>query len=144
VDGGEVALRNNIAKTMSGRMPDGRENRVDLLVATIPALLVMKGYAITGRDKEKDAYDIYFSVRNYESGPHGLANDCKLLLENEEARSGFSKLASKFQRIDDFGPQTVRKFCMEHEALGDMTPEQIQQDAYGQVGAFVRHLFGGS
>ena len=49
-------------------MPDGRPNRVELLVATISALLVMKGYALDGRDKAKDAYDIYFCIRSFPGG----------------------------------------------------------------------------
>lgn len=28
----------------------------------------MKGYALVQRDKKKDAYDIYFCVRNYRAG----------------------------------------------------------------------------
>lgn len=61
--GGRVALDHNVVRHIEGRMPDGRNNSVDLLVASIPAFLVMKGYALIGRDKMKDAYDIYFSVR---------------------------------------------------------------------------------
>ena len=131
IDGGDIALTHYVKKTINGRMPDGRANSVELLVASIPALLVMKGYAITGRDKDKDAYDIYYSVRRYETGPFGLARDCSELMDIEEARKGFEKLASKFRHSDDFGPQTVRKFCMEHNALGELTPEQIQLDAFG-------------
>ena len=69
-----------------------------------------------------------------------MARDCSELMDIEEARKGFEKLASKFRHSDDFGPQTVRKFCMEHNALGELTPEQIQLDAFGQVDAFIRHL----
>lgn len=54
-------------------MPDGRPNAVELRVASIPAFLVMKGYALAGRDKHKDAYDIYFEVREFEGGPAALA-----------------------------------------------------------------------
>lgn len=140
IDGGQIALTHNVIRTVHGRMPDGRDNSVELLVATIPALLVMKGYAITGRDKEKDAYDIYYSVRSYETGPRGLADDCRELLDIAEACKGFQKLASKFRHPQDFGPQTVRRFCVDHNALGDLTPEQIQRDAFGQLEAFVSHL----
>jgi hypothetical protein len=38
IDGGHVALRHNLKVMLTGTMPDKRPNKVDLLVATIPAL----------------------------------------------------------------------------------------------------------
>lgn len=123
-------------------MPDGRTNEVELLVATIPALLVMKGYALLGRDKKKDAYDIYFSVRNYPGGPGALAADCVSLLSDEVARRGYEQIAGKFRHDEDFGPKTVRLFLEESSALGEMTPEQVQTDAFRQVWAWLRAMEG--
>lgn len=122
-------------------MPDSRPNTVELPGASIPALLVMKGYALSGRDKIKDAYDIYYSVRNYPGGPAKLAEDCKPLLTDPIAAEGFRLLASKFGERKDFGPATVRKFLEEASPeFSDMEPEQIQTDAFGQVNAFLRAL----
>ena len=36
-----------------------------LITLSIPALLAMKGHAVNGRYKQKDAYDIYYCIRNY-------------------------------------------------------------------------------
>jgi hypothetical protein len=138
--GGRVALDHNVVRHIEGRMPDGRNNSVDLLVASIPAFLVMKGYAFIGRDKKKDAYDIYFSVRNYDGGPIALAEACKELLADESVTTGYRNIAGKFQHEDDFGPQTVKAFLAESDALGDMTAEQIQVDAFMQVRAWLRAL----
>ncbi len=136
-DGAAIALQCNVAVSLKGRMPDGRNNSVEMLVATIPALLVMKGYALVGRDKKKDAYDIYHSVRNFPGGPEPLAEECRPLLDNVIARKGFELVASKFSASDDFGPQTVRLFFEGSPALGDMTSAQVQEDAYRQVRAFL-------
>jgi hypothetical protein len=138
--GGGVALSNHVTRTLEGRMPDGRTSAVQLLVATIPALLVLKGYALVGRDKKKDAYDIYFSVRNYAGGPAALAQECAKLLGDKVARTGLDNIAAKFRREDDFGPKTVRMFLEESAALGEMTPEQIQTDAFRQVSALLQSL----
>ena len=54
-DGAGVAMRSFVRHRFDGTMPDGRHNTVELRVASIPALLVMKGYALVGRDKLKDA-----------------------------------------------------------------------------------------
>jgi hypothetical protein len=138
--GGAVALQNHVWKKFKGRMPDGRQNEVELLIATIPALLVMKGYALVGRDKMKDAYDVYFSVRHYRGGPTVLAEECRPLLQDEVAVEGFRNIASKFQTHASFGPHTVRLFLEESNALGDMTPAQAQTDAFMQVSAFLSAL----
>lgn len=139
-DGAAIALQCNVVFPLKGKMPDGRNNSVEMLVATIPASLVMKGYALAGRDKKKDAYDIYHSVRSSPGGPERLAEDCRPLLDNEIAQKGFSLIASKFSAADDFGPQTVRAFLRESAALGEMTEEQVQEDAFRQVRAFLAAL----
>jgi hypothetical protein len=138
--GGRVALDHFVTHHFDGKMPDGRNNAVDLLVASIPAFLVMKGYALIGRDKKKDAYDIYFSVRNFDGGPLALAEVCQALLADETVAMGYRNIASKFRHEDDFGPQTVKAFLAESQALGNMTAEQIQIDAFMQVRAWLRAL----
>jgi len=139
-DGGGIALTQNTARKFEGQMPDGRNNEVELLVATIPALLVMKGYALVGRDKKKDAYDIYFSARNYVGGPAALAVECAKLLGDQVAREGYEHIAAKFRHADDFGPKTVRLFLAESAALGEMTPEQVQTDAFMQVSDLLKRI----
>ena len=47
-------------------------------VASIPALLAMKVFALGGRKKDKDAYDVCYCVRNYEGGVKGLVAVCCL------------------------------------------------------------------
>lgn len=139
-DGGGVALRHNIRLLIDGTMPDGRSNQVEMLVASIPALLVMKGYALVQRDKKKDAYDIYFSVRHYPDGLDHLADECRRLLDDPVAREGLANIAAKFDRVEGFGPTTVRMF-LEGTAMPEgMTPDQLQQDAFRQVRALMQGL----
>jgi predicted nucleotidyltransferase len=121
-------------------MPDGRPNALEIRVASIPALLVMKGYALAGRDKQKDAYDIYFSVREFEGGVGMLAEECTPLLDDAVALRGFKNIAEKFSAWDSYGPVTVRRFLSESTALGDMTEDQVQVDAYEQVRAWLARL----
>lgn len=138
--GGDVALVQNTLKKFEGQMPDGRPHQVELLVATIPALLVMKGYALVGRDKNKDAYDFYFSARNFAGGPAALAAECEKLMDDAVARKGYEHIAGKFRHAEDFGPKTVRLFLEESASLGEMTPEQVQTDAFMQVSALLRGM----
>lgn len=139
-DGAGVAMRSFVRHRFDGTMPDGRHNTVELRVASIPALLVMKGYALVGRDKLKDAYDIYFSVREFEGGPHALAEACRPLLGDPVALEGFRHIAGKFADDAAFGPVTVRQFLRDSAALGEMTADQVQVDAYRQVCAWLDRL----
>jgi hypothetical protein len=134
IDGGIYGLKHYQEISIDGYMPDGRPNKVKILVASPPALLVMKGYALVGRDKQKDAYDIWFCIRNYEGGIEALAEACRPLLKEEEARKAYLNIADKFRDENDFGPTTVRRFLENSpDKCGDMTPDQIQNDAYFRV-----------
>lgn len=137
-DGAGVAMREYVRHRIEGRMPDGRPNAVELRVANIPAFLVMKGYALRNRDKRKDAYDIYFAIRHYTGGPESLADSCRPLLDDPIAREGYTCIAEKF--ASGFGQRTVRDFLADSGALGDMTADQVEVDANGQVGAWLRCL----
>lgn len=136
----ELALRSPKMVALEGNMPDGRRNRVLVAVASIPALLAMKGHAIDGREKPKDAYDIYYAVRHFPGGVDALVGATRPFLETPSARDGYSFILNKFRDVDDYGPVTVRRFVEGSDALGDRTADQWQQDAFGQIDAWLRGI----
>ena len=139
-DGAELALRFYQFVAIEGQMPNGGQNTVKMAVASIPALLDMKGFAINNRLKRKDSYDIYYCIRNYPDGVGALAEDCRPILADEKGAEGYTYIAEKFDAEDSFGPVSVREFVEESELLGDRTAEQWQRDAFGQVDAWLRAL----
>ena len=139
-DGADLALRFYQMVAISGPMPGGGVNRVEVAVCSIPALLAMKGHALQGRYKQKDAYDVYYCVRNYPNGIEALAEACRPLLERPSAARGYGVIAEKFETIEAFGPTCVRRFVEDTRILGDRTADQWQQDAFGQVDALLRTL----
>lgn len=139
-DGADLVTHNFVQRELSGQMPDGRNNTVKLRISNIPALLVMKGYALVGRDKPKDAYDIYYAVKHYGDGIEALADACRALIDVGSAKTAYQNIAGKFANPSDFGPQTVRKFLVESGATEGMTDAQIAQDAFAQVDAWLRRL----
>ena len=138
--GAELALNFYQMVAIDGGMPDGGRNRVSIAVAEIPALLAMKGYAIAKRQKPKDAYDIYYCVRNYPGGVDGLVSATTPRLKVEAARMGYRSIANKFRTVNDYGPICVRGFVADSPLLEQMTPNQWQQDAFGQVRAWLAGL----
>lgn len=139
-DGADLALKFYQMVAIDGEMPNGGTNKVEIAVCSIPALLAMKGYALIGRLKQKDAYDVYYSIRNYPGGIAALADDCRPLLEHDSGRTGFAALNEKFDTVEGFGPTCVRQFVTGSQALDGRSPEQWQQDAFGQVDALLRLL----
>jgi hypothetical protein len=139
-DGADLALRFYQLVAVDGPMPDGGTNRVEIAVCSIPALIAMKGHALRGRLKQKDAYDVYYSIRNYPGGVEALADACRPLLAHESAVQGYGFIAEKFDRPEGFGATCVRRFVENTQVLGDRTPDQWQMDAFGQVDAWLRAL----
>lgn len=139
-DGADLALRFYQLVAVAGPMPDGGRNRVEIAVCSIPALIAMKGHALHGRLKQKDAYDIYYSIRNYPDGIAALAEACRPIREHESGEQGYRYVAEKFDAPDGFGPTCVRRFVENTQILGGRTPDQWQTDAFGQVDAWLRAL----
>ncbi len=139
-DGAGLALNFNQMVAIEGDMPDGGVNLVRIAVASIPGLLAMKGYAIAQRQKPKDAYDIYYSIRNFPDGIDALVEATRLLLDVKSALKGYCLISEKFRNFDDFGPTNVRRFVEDSPLLGDRSANQWQQDAFGQVDAWLRGL----
>ena len=139
-DGADLALRFYEVIYLEGTMPDGAGNRVRIVVASIPALLAMKGYAVSKRLKHKDAYDIYYCVRNFPGGLDALVAATAPLLDVATAKTGYLGILGKFRHVNDFGPTSVRRFVETSELLGERTADQWQQDAFGQVKAWLTAL----
>lgn len=139
-DGADLALRFYQMVAIDGPMPAGGTNRVEIAVCSIPALLAMKGHALHGRHKQKDAYDIYYCIRNYPDGISALAVACRPILEHPKGEEGYRYIAEKFDTANGYGPTCVRNFVADTKILGERTADQWQQDAFGQVDEWLRAL----
>ncbi|MCY3627936.1 MAG: hypothetical protein F4073_09955 [Rhodobacteraceae bacterium] len=139
-DGVDLAIKFNVSVDIDGRMPSGAKNNAKIAVATIPALLAMKGFALNNRSKPKDAYDIYYSVRNFPGGIEVLVKQTKDLLAFESAREGYGYINEKFLSIDHLGPRYVRSFLEDDDRTVNWSPDQLQRDAFGQVDAWLKGI----
>ena len=79
-------------------------------------------------------------MRNFPDGIEALVEATRPLLEVQSARKGYCLISKKFRNVGDFGPTTVRKFVEGSYLLGGRTADQWQQDAFGQVDAWLRGL----
>ncbi len=122
---------------VSAKMPDGADNEVTMKIANVIPFLVMKGMAIWDRKKEKDAYDIYYTVSNYPGGIEKLIDEFEPLCKNKLAIEGLSKIKAKFNDFGSIGPVWLIKFL---EIDDDDERERVQRDAYEKVNAFLDGL----
>lgn len=67
-DGCGTAFNAPVQIELTGHTIRGTKNAVRLRVASLPDFLVMKAYALAGRDKPKDAYDICYCLTNFPVG----------------------------------------------------------------------------
>lgn len=135
--GCDLVFENNFSIKLCRKMPDGAKNEAIIKVADIIPFLVMKGMALWDRYKEKDAYDIYFSILHYPGGIQGLANVFHSFKSNKLVLEGLGKIKAKFINIDAPGPVWLTNF----EEIGDEEEkERVRRDAFERINAFLEAL----
>lgn len=79
-------------------------------VSSVIAFLVMKGMALHDRLKEKDAWDIYFTLTNYPGGLDALVVEIQPHIDHGLVQEGLRKTADKFATVTHVGPKFVADF----------------------------------
>lgn len=137
-DGCSAAFNSPLVKKFQGAMASGALNTVTLRIASIADFLVMKAFALSGRDKPKDAYDICFCLDNYEGGHKALAAVWKARLQDDpRIQKALEILVEKFATVSSYGPQQLVSF---HNAPTQEIREQQSQRAYQLVQAFIKEI----
>ena len=135
--GCDLAFEWPVDVAVEGDLPGGWKDTVTVRVASVVPFLVMKGMAMHDRLKAKDAWDIYFCIRNYAGGIEALAREFDPLLGNGLVHEGLEKVAGKFAGVNHIGPRMVVEF----EEIEDVEEREIvRRDAFEQVKALLRRL----
>ena len=109
-DGCGVAFHAPVELALPGRSVRGAHNTVRLRVASLADFLVMKAYAIGGRDKPKDTYDLCYCLEQYPEGIQALALEWASRSSEEHVSRAIQILKEKFIAVDAFGPQQLIEF----------------------------------
>jgi len=94
------------------------------------AFLVLKALAFGTRGENKDAYDLYYVIRNYGSGVDDVLKHLKPILHEHETQKALHILHRDFSDTGGVGPRRVAEFL--YHAHND----EMQADVAG----FVREL----
>ena len=135
--GCDLAFKHNISISVKSIMPDGSENEVNIKVASVVPFLVMKGMALWQRKKEKDAYDIYFTILHFPGGIDNLVEVFKPVINNKLVKEGLGKILSKFNKINSIGPTWLVEFLdIEDREEG----ERVKRDSFERVAVLMEKL----
>jgi len=118
-------------------LPGNGEAACRWKVADIVGSLVMKSFALGGRYKEKDAYDIHYLIANYKGGPSSVAEEFKPYLDNKTIQESLSHVKNAFLDIKSNGPAWVANF---HNITNEREREVKIAVVYKDVNKFLKEL----
>jgi len=90
--------------------------------------IVLKALAFRDRGENKDAYDLFYVIRNFGVGVSDVADALRPLMDDPDAVKAAEILEQDFSDHDAVGPRRVAEF------LTGGPDDAIQADAVGFVG----------
>lgn len=126
----DLAFQDFETVVLRERLPDGSGNAErEIKVCGPGAFIVLKALAFGNRGKPKDAYDLYYVLRNHADGVDGIARRIRGFGDRTEVAEGVTILRRDFRLMDSVGALRVAEF------LG-RADDALQADVAG----FVREL----
>lgn len=135
--GTDIAFNDPVAADLVGVLPEGGKDKARIQVASIPSFIIMKGFALGGRLKEKDSWDIYYCLKHFPGGIGKLIKEMGALRKNKLAKEALGIIADKFSSPGSVGPVHVVNF---EDITNTEEREQVQRDAYERVQALLKGI----
>jgi hypothetical protein len=104
------AFRDRKRVTLQGTTLFGEKATREVWVSDAGAYVVLKALAFDSRGENKDAYDLFYVVRNYGAGVDDVAAKLRPLLDDSEAQRALEILQRDFSEPDAVGPMRVAAF----------------------------------
>ncbi|MBI1899643.1 MAG: hypothetical protein HYS13_00840 [Planctomycetia bacterium] len=112
---------------LQGRTILGEQATRDVWVCGPGAYVVLKALAFENRGENKDAYDLFYVVKNYGQGTANVADRLRTLLGESECARAITILERDFSQHDAVGPRRVAEF------LAGRPDDEIQADVVGFI-----------
>lgn len=122
-----LVLRDRRQVTLSGRTLLDEKATRKVWVCGPGAFVVLKALAFRGRGEPKDAYDLFYVLANFGSGPPRVATRVRLLLDDPATHRAIEILNEDFLDPEALGPRRVASF------LHGGVHEGTQADVVGLV-----------
>ncbi len=135
--GADLAFDSSVKATIEGTLPNGVADSATVRVASVVAFIVMKSIALDARLKEKDAWDIYYCLRNYPGGVEAVTEAFTRGIQHGLVKDGLERLAKHFSSVNDVGPVSVTDF----EMITDVEERDlIRRDAFERVQYILKRM----
>lgn len=134
IPGLELAFADRELISMQDVTTMGEKATRDIPVCGPGAFVVLKALAFQNRGKPKDAYDLYYVIRNFGSGVAEVATRLGSLLPAPEAETALTVLRENFTAPDLTGPMRAAQFA------GDESDDVLRQDVVGFVEELLRKV----
>jgi hypothetical protein len=132
----DLAFLDRRLVTLTGRTILGESATRDVWVCGPGAYVVLKALAVVGRGENKDAYDLYYVLRNYGGGVEDVAEAIRPYLGHEATARALAILRADFLDHNGIGPRRVAEFILAQPN------DAIQADVVGFVGELLHLLEG--
>lgn len=129
-----LAFMDRCRVRMSGTTLFGEKASREVWVCGPGAFVVLKALAFLGRGENKDAYDLYYLIRNFGKGVEDVAVSLRQFLNDADTQRALQVLRSDFMVHEALGPRRVAEF------LRGGPDDEIQADVVGFVGRLVALL----
>lgn len=127
----ELAWRDRLRITLTGSTILGERATRGVWVCGPGAFVLLKALAFRDRGEPKDAYDLYYVLRNYRSGAADVAAAFRAIMDHSLCARALAILREDFSDLDATGPMRVAAFL---EAGAE---EALQADVVAFVTAFL-------
>lgn len=121
---------------ISGHTIMGEKATREVWVCGPGSYVVLKALAFDLRGENKDAYDLFYLLRNYNGGAADVAAGLRALLPDPDAERALTVLGRDFLEHDAVGPRRVAEF------LTGSSEDTIQADVVGFTAEVLRLIEG--
>ena len=130
----QLAFQDRQRITLKGRTIMGEDAERDIWVCGPAAYVVLKARAFSLRGQNKDAYDLFYVLRNYGESVRDVAEKFQPIVEDDVTREAIDVLRKDFTSHNGLGPRRVSLF------LTGEPDDEIQADVVGYIEAFLRAI----
>jgi len=139
--GADLAGIDNFAVKLAGDTLDhgGIQEGVEARIAGLLPFLVLKAYAIEQRDKEKDSYDVVWTLNAFGQGPKSAVDAMakSAVIDRPEVSVAIGYLRKNFQSVEHRGPSQYAKF--ERSDNTDEERLRLKRYALGTLSEFLTY-----
>lgn len=120
------------------RLDGGGHSRVSVRVANVLPYTALKIFAFQDRHENKDAYDLVFTLLNFEDGPRaaGIAARKSAVAEHPQVVEALTLLEERFRDVGQDGPNAYATFLARPDDEDDKA--RLRQQAVVTVREFLR------